>query len=56
MIEWLSQPENAALVGALAVAVSSLLSAVLPDGHMLMKIINALALNFGKAKNDAAVQ
>ncbi len=54
-MEWFT-PENVALIGTVVVAVSSLLSTLIPDGSMLMKILNALALNFGKAKNDSRVQ
>ncbi len=56
MIDWISDPTNLALVGGVAVAVASLLSTILPDGSMLMKLINAVALNFGKAKNDTSAQ
>ncbi len=55
-MEWIAQPENMALVTGIVVAVSSLLSAVLPDGSFLLKVINMLALNVGKAKNDPADQ
>ena len=51
-----------AIVPYIAVAVpavsfaASILSALLPDGHPLMKIINAIAVNVGKAKNDPGAQ
>lgn len=51
-----SSPEGKALLLALIPVVASVLAAILPDGHPVMKVVNAVALNVGKAKNDPNVQ
>ena len=53
-MEWIA--ENWELIAAFIVPIASLMSAFLPDGHWTMKLINALALNILKAKNDPAEQ
>lgn len=54
-MEWFT-PENLAILGAFVVAGASLLAAVLPDDSGIMKFVNWIALNVGKAKNDPAAQ
>jgi len=49
-MEWIQ--ENWELIAAFIVPISSLMSAFLPDGHWSMKVVNWMALNVLKAKND----
>lgn len=49
-------PNWLALAAALIVPICGLIAAALPDGHWAMKIVNMVALNFGKAKNDSRAQ
>ena len=56
MLVWLEDPVNIAVLGTMLVTISSLLSALLPDGNIVMRIINVIALNFGRARNDPGVQ
>ena len=48
--------ENWELIIPVIVSVASLLAAVLPDDSGVMKVVNWLALNVGKAKNDPDAQ
>lgn len=41
---------------ALLVPISSILAAIFPDDHAVMKIVNFFAINLGKAKNDPGAQ
>ena len=53
-MEWITA--NWELIAALVVPASALLAATVPDGHWSMKLINLLALNVGKARNDPKSQ
>ena len=55
--EVVAEPTNwIALAAAFLVPLASLAAAIFPDGHPVMKAINFVALNFGKAKNDSRAQ
>ena len=54
-MEWLTA-ENLASLGAIVVAIASILSSVLPDDSGIMRFVNILAINVGKAKNDPGSQ
>jgi hypothetical protein len=50
-------PENWQLIAAALVPlVASIIAALVPDGHWLMKGINFLAVNKGMASNDPSKQ
>lgn len=48
--------ENWELIAGLIIPICALASALIPDGHWSMKIVNAIALNVGKAANDPQKQ
>lgn len=54
-MDWFT-PENLALAAGAFIAIASLLSSILPDDSGLMRIVNLIALNVGKAKNDPGAQ
>lgn len=45
-----------AIIAAAVPALASICSIYLPSGSKTMKVIDALALNLGKAKNDPGAQ
>lgn len=55
-MDWLSDPMNLALVAFGVSTASSFASAVLPSDNPLVKFLDVLAVNVGKAKNDPALQ
>jgi len=56
MAEFISDPQNQIMIAMGATVLSSIASSVLPDGHWLMKVVNVVALNVGKASNDSHKQ
>jgi hypothetical protein len=55
-MEWMQDPLNWALAAFGISTASSCASAVLPSDNPLVKILDVLAVNVGKAKNDPAIQ
>lgn len=46
------EPETIAIIITAAIAVCSALSAIFPSVGKVMKVIDFIALNWGKARND----
>ena len=56
VIEWFTSPQGVAVLALLVPFVSSLAAVFFKDNEGVMKVVNLLALNVGKAKNDASAQ
>jgi hypothetical protein len=53
-VEWIV--ENIGILVPAAIAVASAISAFVPSGNKIMQVIDLIALNWNKARNDPEAQ